>query len=287
MEIQLKNHTFQIDPGQNKHYWTYINPVDWEPYTFAVFDKFINENSTVLDIGSWSGVLTLYASKTAKEVHALDPDPVCFSELETNISLNPAVAEKIKTYKTAISDKKEIVRLSAREAYGTSSSSILERKRDTENSLELETVSLADFLEKEHIQKVDFIKMDVEGAEFKILPTIGKALEKLSYPTLFVSFHYGFLNEHLYNKHIPSGFLNKVLMRLENTFRFSLFKSKIRKEIANLYHDVKAYTYIYKTDGTQISFEDLQRNPELIKETDLVFTNVEWNTSTPLSVTGK
>jgi predicted RNA methylase len=41
-------------------------------------------------------VLTLYAAKTAKEVHALDPDPVCFSELEKNISLNPAVAKKIK-----------------------------------------------------------------------------------------------------------------------------------------------------------------------------------------------
>ncbi|QHI38122.1 Ribosomal protein L11 methyltransferase [Kordia antarctica] len=287
MKIQLKNHTFQIDPGQNKLHWKHINSGDWEPNTFAIFDKFINEKSTVLDIGSWSGVLTLYAAKTAKEVHALDPDPVCFSELETNISLNPAIAEKIKTYKTAISNTKKTVRLSAREAYGASSSSILERKRDTENSLELETISLFDFLEKEQIKQVDFIKMDVEGAEFKILPTIGKALEKLKYPTLFVSFHYSFLNEQLYHKNIPSVFLNKLLIRLENTFGFSLFKKKIRKEIANLYDDVKAYTYIYKTNGTQISFEDLQRKPELIKETDLVFTNVEWNTSAPLRVTEK
>jgi FkbM family methyltransferase len=283
MEIQLKNHTFQIDPGHNKHYWTHINSVDWEPHTFAIFDKFINENSIVLDIGSWSGVLTLYAAKIAKEVHALDPDPVCFSELETNVALNPGIAEKIKTYQTAISDTKEIVRLSAREAYGQSSTSILSRKRDTENSVEIETVSLFDFIEASKIDTVDFIKMDVEGAEFQILQTIGKALKKLKHPTLYVSFHYGFLNEHLYNKHIPSGFLNKVLMRLENTFGFSLFKNRISKEIANLYDDVKTYAYIYKTDGTLISFESLQRNPELIKETDLVFTNVEWNTSTLLS----
>ena len=122
--------------------------------------------------------------------------------------------------------------------------------------------------------------MDVEGAEFKILPTIGNALKKVAYPTLYVSFHYDYLNEHLYNNYIPSGFLNKVFIRLENTFGFSLFKRKIRKEIANLYDDLKAYTYIYTTDGTQISFDDLRRKPELIKETDLVFTNVEWNTST-------
>ncbi|WP_046756401.1 FkbM family methyltransferase [Kordia jejudonensis] len=276
MQIQLKNHTFQIDPGQNKHYWSYINSVDWEPHTFAIFDKFVNENSVVLDIGSWSGVLTLYAAKTAKEVHALDPDPVCFSELNTNVELNPAVAEKIKTYKTAISAHKETVRLSARETYGASSSSILERKRDTENSLELETISLADFLEQEAIQQVDFIKMDVEGAEFKILPTIGKALEKVNYPTLYVSFHYSFLNEHMYHKNIPSVFLNKLLMRLENTFGFSLYKRKIRKEITNLYDSLKTYTYIYKSDGTVITFDDLAQKPELIKETDLVFTNMEW-----------
>ena len=277
MQIQLKNHTFQIDPGQNKHYWTYINSIDWEPHTFAIFDHFVTEDSVVLDVGSWSGVLTLYAAKIAKKVHALDPDPVCFSELNTNVELNPAVAEKIKTYKTAISDKKETLRLSARETYGASSSSILERKRDTENSLEVETISLADFLEKENIPQVDFIKMDVEGAEFRILPTIGKALEKVNYPTLYISFHYSFLNENLYHKNIPSGFLNKLLMRLENTFGFSLYKKRIRKEIANLYNDLKAYSYIYKTDGTPISFDDLERKPELIKETDLVFTNVEWN----------
>ncbi|WP_298508419.1 FkbM family methyltransferase [uncultured Kordia sp.] len=284
MQIQLKNHTFQVDPGQNKHYWSYINSIDWEPHTFAIFDHFVNTDSVVLDIGSWSGVLTLYAAKTAKEVHALDPDPVCFSELNTNVTLNPAVADKIKTYKTAISDKKETVRLSARDQYGASSSSILERKRDTENSLELNTVSLADFLQAENIQTVDFIKMDVEGAEFRILPSIGKALEKVNYPTLYVSFHYSFLNENMYHKYIPSKFLNKVFIRLENTFGFSIFQKKIRKEIENLFNDVKAYTYIYKSDGTQISFDDLQRKPELIKGTDLVFTNKEWHTSTPLNV---
>jgi len=283
MQIQLKNQIFQVDPGQNKHYWSYINSIDWEPHTFAIFDHFVTSNSVVLDIGSWSGVLTLYAAKTAKEVHALDPDPVCFSELNRNVELNPAIADKIKIYQTAISDKKETVRLSARNQYGASSSSILERKRDTENSLELNTVSLAEFLGNENIQTVDFIKMDVEGAEFRILPTIGKAIEKVKFPTLYVSFHYSFLNENMYHKYIPSKFLNKVFMRLENTFGFSIFKKKIRKEIQHLFKDVKAYTYIYKSDGTRITFEDLQRNPEMIKSTDLVFTNVEWDASTQLS----
>jgi len=276
MQIQLKNHSFQINPGQNMHYWMHINSIDWEPHTFSIFDYFINNNSTVLDIGSWSGVLTLYAAKIAKQVHALDPDPVCFSELDKNVTLNPTISNKIKTYKTAISNTKETIRLSARDAYGQSSTSILSRKRDTENSLEVETISLLEFIETNKILTVDFIKMDVEGAEFKILPTIKKALEKINYPTLYVSFHYSFLNEYYYNKHIPSRLLNKVFLKLESTFGFSVFKNRIHKEISNLYNGLKTYTYIYRTDGSLISFEELKLKPEIIKETDLVFTNTEW-----------
>ena len=276
MKIQLKTHVFEIDPGQNEHYWSYINSTDWEPHTFAIFDYFINQNSSVLDIGSWSGVLSLYAAKTAKMVHALDPDPICFKELNKNVILNPSIAQKIKTYQTAISNKKESLRLSARETYGASSSSILERKRDSEKSLIIETISLFDFLNSENIQDIDFIKMDIEGAEFRILPTLASALKKLNQPTLYISFHYNFLVENLYYKNIPSVFLNKLFFRLENIFGVSLFKHTIRKNISNLYDDLKAYTYIYKTDGSQISFDDLKDQPELIKETDLVFTNKKW-----------
>ncbi|WP_299887515.1 FkbM family methyltransferase [uncultured Lacinutrix sp.] len=277
MQIKLKNHTFKIDPGQNKHYWTHINSIDWEPHTFSIFDYFIDKNDTVLDIGSWSGVLTLYSAKIAKEVHALDPDPVCFSELETNIALNPSISKKIKAHKVAIYNKAQKLHLSARKAYGQSSSSVLKRKRDIEHSLEIETISLYEFLKKENITKVDFIKIDVEGAEFKILPTLGKALKKCNYPTLYVSFHYHFLNENIYHNHISSGFLNKLLMRLETIFGFLLFKNKIRKEIANLFNDLKPYEYIYKTDGTQVSFNELHLKPELIKNTDLVFSNKKWS----------
>ncbi len=45
----------------------------------------------------------------------------------------------------------------------------------------------------------------------------------------------------------------------------------------NLCDDLKAYTYIYTSHGVPIAFEELTQKPELIKETDLVFTNKPWN----------
>lgn len=281
MDIYLKNYRFKIDPGQNKDYWDRINSDVWEPFTFVIFDYFITEESTVLDLGSWAGVLTLYAAMLSKEVHAVDPDPVCFEELQANISLNPLIANKVKTYKKAISDKKTLVRLSARERYGRSSSSILVRRRDKENALEIETITLFDFLLQEDIGKVDFIKMDVEGAEFKILRSIGKVIEKYNYPTLYVSFHYNYLRESLYGKYIFSRILNKIIFRLEKMLSIDLLKSKISKDISNLFDQVKSYKYIYKTDGELVSIEKLENEIlELIKS-DLVFTNTEWNPSSP------
>jgi FkbM family methyltransferase len=276
MNIVLRNCSFKINPGKNKKTWEYMNSGDWEVHSFDIFDYFIPNNGVVLDIGAWSGVLSFYAANNASRVYALDPDPICFKELIINIKLNPIFKDKVLAYNIGISNAKEIVQLSARETYGNSSSSILERKRDKEHSKMVKTVTLLDFIQEENVNSIDFIKMDVEGAEFQILPTIKKALEKVGYPTLYISFHYDYLNEHIYYNSISSSFFNKVLLKLEKILKFSLFKNKIRKKIANLYNDLLEYEYVYNTDGNVISKDFLKKNPEYIKKYDLVFTNKKW-----------
>ncbi|MDH7448048.1 FkbM family methyltransferase [Aquimarina sp. 2201CG14-23] len=276
MNIVIRKHHFKVNPGQNKEAWDYINTGLWEPYTFDILDYFVKPNTTIMDIGAWSGVLSLYIAHKAQKVFSLDPDPVCFQELQTNIKLNPILAEKIFPYQTAISGKKETIQLSARKTYGASSSSILSRKKDTENSLKITAISLFDFIIQEKIKQVDFIKMDVEGAEFKILPHIGLTIKELKYPTLYISFHYNFLNEHIYNKSIHSKFLNKVLLKLEKVIGFSFFKKKIKAAIQHLHDDLMIYEYIYTAKGDLVDKKILIENPEFIKNHDLVFTNIKW-----------
>ena len=139
------------------------------------------------------------------------------------------------------------------------------------------TVTLLDFLEQQQITQLDFIKMDVEGAEFAILPTLESAMKRVNYPTLYISFHYGFLNEHFYHHYIATRFLNKVFLKLETRFGFSMFKQKIKRKITNLYDSISAYNYIYTTDGNLITYAFLIQHPEFIKTHDLVFTNVQWH----------
>ncbi|WP_299438764.1 FkbM family methyltransferase [uncultured Aquimarina sp.] len=277
MNITLRNYSFEIDPGQNKLMWEHINKENWEVHSFDIFDFFVPKNGVVLDIGAWSGVLSLYTTRKAKKVYALDPDPVCFKELQKNIALNPTMKNKISAHPIAISGVKEIATLSARLSYGGSSSSIMNRKRDTENSLQLTTVPLLNFIEQERITQIDFIKMDVEGAEFSILPTIGSALKKINYPTLYVSFHYGFLNEHIYHQYVSSRFLTKVFLKIEKITGLSFFKKKIENNIKKIYNDLFVYKYIYTTKGKLVSKNILKQQLRFIKQNDLIFTNTAWN----------
>lgn len=276
MEIKINNHKFNVNPSNQKSAYDYINSGLWEPESFEIFDFFTNENDCVIDLGCWNGITALYLANKVKTVYAIDADPVCFFELEKNIQLNPSLKDKVKPLQLAISNKKEKLNLFAREAYGESSTSILPRKRDKISSFKINTISMLDFIKQEQIDKVDFIKMDIEGAEFLILPQIKSSLIKIKYPTLFISFHYNHLNEYEYSKIIGLRFFTKLILKVEKLFSVSFLKKKIEKSLENVFNELDDYKYIYTHKGELILYSELIKRPSIIKENELIFTNKKW-----------
>lgn len=276
MEININTNVFQIHQGSHKIALDHINSGLWEPYTFAIFDFFTSENDIVIDLGCWNGVTSLYLANKAGTVYAIDADPICFLEISKNCSLNPHLSHKIKPFNLAISDKNGKINLFARENYGASSTSILERKRDKLSSVQIDALTMNDFITKEKINQVDFIKMDIEGAEFLIIPTFEEALKKMKYPTLYISFHYTYLNENLYAKYINSRVLTKVILKIEQVFKVSFLKYTIKRSLKELFTDLHAYQFIYSHTGVLFTFEEIQKNPLLIKHNELIFTNKKW-----------
>ena len=118
--------------------------------------------------------------------------------------------------------------------------------------------------------------MDVEGAEFLILPSIDLTLNKLNYPTLYVSFHYNYLNENLYSKIIQSKFITKIILKIENILNVNFLRGKINKNLKNLFNSYSNYQYIYTHKGELISHSDLVKNLSFIKNNELIFTNKKW-----------
>src|ERR1700690_749952 len=160
MKIQIKKISFQINAGQNKISWDFINTGKWEQETFDILDHFISKNDIVIDLGAWAGPISLYAAHLAKKVYAIEADSVIFSELENNVKANPDLTSKIKCCAIALADKNEEFILYARKHYGYASSSLLPRIRDELASQKVRGVTLLKFMEDEKLDHIDFIKMD-------------------------------------------------------------------------------------------------------------------------------
>ena len=276
MKISILNVSFEIDPFESLPFWKSYEKGELEKETFEIIKRFVGEEDIVLDIGSWAGPFTLFSAHLAKMVYALEPDPVAFPQLAHNVSLNAEIKDKIAYLQFALSNKNGRQTLYARKQYGQSSSSLLQRSRDRLAKEECDTITLSELLKTQQIDRVHFMKMDIEGGEFTILPELKAVLDQLNYPTLIISFHSDQLKEYLFKKRIHNLLLTKALIKLESIFKFSLFKKKLYKLIRSSLQSLEGYRNIYTVQGEEIAFGELMKQPQLIKNKSLIFTNESW-----------
>ena len=133
-----------------------------------------SSNDVVVDVGAHVGKYTLYASKLAKKgkIIAIEPNKESFKTLIENLKLNNC--KNVKAYNVATFDKKCKLKLWVTKDEGRSS--VIEKRG---NNFEIVTAfSLSHILEDNKIKKVDWMKIDVEGAEIKVLKGAEKFLRK-------------------------------------------------------------------------------------------------------------
>lgn len=179
MKVLKDNQSYLISDGY-EWFWVIFEDGTWEPNTFKIFDKFIDENTTVLDIGAWIGPTVLYAGFKAKKVYAFEPDPVAFKHLEWNVCVNK-LDDKVWIAPLAVSNEMKIIDLGVRGNPGDSMSSILWTK-------DIEKVAAIPF----HAALLDsgakFVKIDIEGGEIELLKGAAIILEACQ-PTVHLSLH--------------------------------------------------------------------------------------------------
>ncbi|NYZ74262.1 FkbM family methyltransferase [Candidatus Micrarchaeota archaeon] len=127
-------------------------------------ERDIMENDTVFDCGSYYGHFALYAAKKARKghVYCFEPDPENLKVLEKNIRLNNL--NNVTIVPKVLSAKDGYVRF---RADGTGAARIA--RPSDRKVIDVPSISLENFCKEMKIQKVDFIKMDVEGAEIDIV----------------------------------------------------------------------------------------------------------------------
>jgi len=194
------NYTVDIvDPGHGGftgfNFWRFVEQNKWEPSTFRVLRHYCTAEGSYLDFGAWNGVTALYAAPFAKHVYALEPDPVAWEEVATNVALNPQYHSRITLYPLCISDAR-----STRTIYGSggmSDSHIyrnedMKRKTNALNAIgEVQCYTLPEFVRLAGLTNLSLIKIDTEGAEVSLLPVAFDYLRQ-ERPSLWLSFHMPF-----------------------------------------------------------------------------------------------
>ena len=148
----------------------------------------IQEGNTVVSIGASIGTNTVVFSKeVGKEgkVIAIEPDTDRLKYLEKNIRMNK-VDDNIILIKKGVWDKKAKMEFYKK---NPAESSSLICSGNSKKITEFEVDTLDNILADLNIKKVDFIKMDIEGAEIEALNGMRKTLKNNDVKLATASYH--------------------------------------------------------------------------------------------------
>lgn len=164
------------------HRWLHPWQGDWEIESLFNSNelkntsKLIKPNSVVLDIGAQTGNMAVAYSLFAQKVIAFEPNPATFEVLEKNSKINP----NIIPYNLACSTKEGDCEFhySDEGLCNGGYASILDKGVGVTRHilpLDVYTINIIDFIKKYHSEdfnNIGFIKIDAEGHDKDILPTL-------------------------------------------------------------------------------------------------------------------
>ncbi len=128
----------------------------------------MQKGDVVLDVGAHIGLFSLYAyGKGAAQVLAYEPNPVNFDALKANISLNNAT--NVRAFKIAVLPGVTSTIFHIPRSKYKDRSSVFEIVKEDHEDISVDCVSLDELVKQNGLTHIDFLKLDAEGAEHKIL----------------------------------------------------------------------------------------------------------------------
>jgi FkbM family methyltransferase len=177
----------------------YIPEILKEIYIDKVFSR-LKPCNIIMDVGANIGLTAMYLKDFGKTVYAIEPELRHFEALLQNaITLGENGRDNIEPFHGAISDYTGTEKLFINEENRTMNSLVWQHGI----SVKVHCWTFAQFMTKNRIEDVDFVKLDVEGAEEKILMGDGFTGVCKCIKSLLVEFHdrsrVDFLLDHMFH----------------------------------------------------------------------------------------
>jgi FkbM family methyltransferase len=174
-------------------FWDRVESGTWEPATLAALGALIVPGTVLLDIGAWVGPISLLGAGLGAPVIAVEADPAALDQLGRNLAANPALAARVSVLPKALSPVPGPVRMGARRKPGDSMSSAL--LAGSPANWMAEAVTPAELAGMLPGAGRVVAKIDIEGAEYAVLPVLGPVLDGFAEAAVLVSFHPAILEE--------------------------------------------------------------------------------------------
>lgn len=195
--------------------------------TSAIIRRFVSAEDTVMDIGANVGALTLLMAQVAHhgKVLAIEPGLTTFARLTANLDLNPELQNLVTAHQLGIADEPGTLYWQA-DANVPGNAGLFRQ-----GGLAVRVESLDQFVDQLSLERLDFVKIDVEGMELEVIKGGMAAIAKFR-PIVY----YETLEDFRRNR----GFdiYNQIFNRLKNLGyqQFAIAKNAQLLAILNLDH---------------------------------------------------
>jgi FkbM family methyltransferase len=150
----------------------------YEPEMIDVIGRYVNPGDTCFDVGANAGAVSLALAKRVGPrgaVYAIEPGKAVFARLSANIGLNPRFSRVIRPYCLAFSDRRE-VRTWVEDPKNPGNASFIMLDEGAKEQMPL--APMDDFIAGQGVERIDFIKIDVEGLELEVITGALRSIER-------------------------------------------------------------------------------------------------------------
>ena len=144
--------------------------------------RFVGPGTCVVDVGANVGAVTLLVAKLvgpAGRVLAVEPGPPYVERLRANLALNASLSDRVTVHQVGLSDAPGMLqwRPDPKDPWNAGLSTAHPDSRPGEVTVPVTTLDA--LVASQELDRLDFIKIDVEGMELEVLRGARQTLEKL------------------------------------------------------------------------------------------------------------
>lgn len=144
---------------------------EYEQNLTDIVVKLLRKGDVCLDVGAnfgWYSTLFYNHCGNRGAVHSFEPMPETFSQLQRNYKLM-GEPENVFINNLALGDRHDTITINLFEGEPAGHASISAEGHASATAFECEMVTLDSYLEKNDLDNVNFVKLDIEGAELLFL----------------------------------------------------------------------------------------------------------------------